>query len=282
MTNNNPNNNNTFLFNENDFDNNIVKGSTPEDNIENVITVKIILVRHGETEYNLIHRLQGHLDTKLTDTGHQQAQRVAKRLGIKEQPTSIYSSDLSRAKHTAEYIAKEMKIDQPITTDIRLREMNLGIFQNHTSTEARQKFPDIWKQYQKNDEFIIPQGESLIQFYSRCNEAFIDIAEKHFNMLLEDNDNKEMTICIVTHGGVIDAIGKSWSNNKDDDDTNIKITHCDNTGVCEMVFNGQSFNITSWNDTSHLTELSSTAATTTITTTTTTSTKKNNTVADVI
>jgi 2,3-bisphosphoglycerate-dependent phosphoglycerate mutase len=204
-------------------------------------TLRILLIRHGETHYNIAHRLQGQLDTELTPTGRQQARIVAVRLKSKANPppTTIYSSDLQRARITAEMILNELQHEQ-IKLDVRLREMCLGIFQNHTAMEAKQKFPTEWKKHQNDSSFIIPSGESVDMFYDRCNEVLLEIAEAHYG--------NTHTICIVTHGGVIDAIGKSWCGKND------IITHCENTAVCEMIFDGDCFHIENWNDVSHLYE----------------------------
>jgi len=94
---------------------------------------KIILVRHGETDWNVIHRLQGVTDTKLTETGLKQAERVAARLAKVSDITKVYSSNLTRAFTTAKEIAKARGLwDIQIAVDDRLREFDLGMFAGHT------------------------------------------------------------------------------------------------------------------------------------------------------
>lgn len=86
---------------------------------------QIFLVRHGETQWNAERRLQGQSNSPLTEQGQQQAKRVGERVaayGI----THIISSDLGRAKQTAEIIAEFTGC--PVSTDPRLRELNMGFW----------------------------------------------------------------------------------------------------------------------------------------------------------
>jgi broad specificity phosphatase PhoE len=100
---------------------------------EEEAVTKILLIRHGETDWNVIHRLQGITDTHLTDTGVLQAKRVASRLAKVNPMHKIYSSDLSRALNTAKEIAhaRNEGVDYTIQLDPRLREFDLGIFAGH-------------------------------------------------------------------------------------------------------------------------------------------------------
>src|SRR5688572_8434684 len=86
----------------------------------------VIIVRHGETEWNIARIRQGHLDSKLTDKGLAQAKALAQRLA-RERFSAIYSSDLGRAVQTALAIADVS--GHEIITDPRIRERHLGIFQ---------------------------------------------------------------------------------------------------------------------------------------------------------
>jgi len=90
---------------------------------------KIILVRHGQTLWNNIGKYQGHTDVPLSKTGIEQASKVAKRLK-NDKITAIYSSDLKRAKQTAEIIALEHNL--PVITNTRFREINFGVWEGKT------------------------------------------------------------------------------------------------------------------------------------------------------
>jgi probable phosphoglycerate mutase len=99
---------------------------------------RVILVRHGETDWNVIHRLQGITDTKLTRTGLEQAERVAHRLAskLKGEIAHVYSSDLSRAVQTADHILKAVELES-LQLDERLREFDIGIFAGNSQVRIR-------------------------------------------------------------------------------------------------------------------------------------------------
>ncbi|KAA3616128.1 MAG: histidine phosphatase family protein [Calditrichaeota bacterium] len=162
--------------------------------MENKIKTQLIVVRHGQTEWNAVDRFQGHLDTNLSDLGEKQAKALASR--IKDfQVEAIYSSDLKRAHSTAKPIAEKLELS--ITTDERLRERHMGIFQGLTFAEIAQKFPSDYKKFMTWDpDYIIPQGESARQKHDRTMACFNEIAD--------DNLGKE--ILVVSHGGTIDAL----------------------------------------------------------------------------
>src|SRR5262245_29104209 len=99
---------------------------------------QLIIVRHGQTQWNLKLIRQGHLDSGLTEKGIAQAKALGERLA-RESFTALYSSDLGRAVQTAQMIAAAT--GHEIITDPRLRERHLGIFQGLKGDELREKFP---------------------------------------------------------------------------------------------------------------------------------------------
>jgi probable phosphoglycerate mutase len=148
-------------------------------------------VRHGETEWNLIERQQGHLDSPLTGKGIQQAQLLANGLA-KKNIDILYSSDLGRTLQTAEVIAKRLLLD--IHTDSRLRERHLGILQGLTKNEFERRYPEEATRFDSDDpDYVLPGGESLRQCFIRCIECAEEIAR----------DNGGKNILIVGHGGVL-------------------------------------------------------------------------------
>jgi probable phosphoglycerate mutase len=152
---------------------------------------KMIVIRHGETTWNLDGKYQGHADSPLTKRGLAQAHAVGKRM--KKLPFDVlYSSDLTRAHRTAQCIATETARD--IVLDLRLRERNLGIFQGMCREEFIVKYPEIYAQYQADLlHYVIPQGESIQQCYQRCIGCFEEIAQHHAGQ----------TVVAVTHGGIL-------------------------------------------------------------------------------
>ena len=100
---------------------------------------QLIVVRHGETEWNIAGIRQGHLDSRLTARGMAQAKALAQRLA-RERFTALYSSDLGRAVQTAMSVAD--LTGHEVVTDARLRERHLGIFQGLNADEILRRFPE--------------------------------------------------------------------------------------------------------------------------------------------
>ncbi|MCQ9353243.1 histidine phosphatase family protein [Corynebacterium sp. 153RC1] len=160
------------------------------------MTRRLILLRHGQTEYNATGRMQGHLDTHLSDVGIQQAKAVAKVLadfGVGR----IVSSDLTRAKDTAEVIAEQLAL--PITTDARLRETNLGDWQGKSHGEVDVAHPGARAVWRHDASWAPPQGESRLDVARRAR-AVIDEQMRSY----ESWDDE--TLLIVAHGGTISAL----------------------------------------------------------------------------
>ncbi|MGE9294945.1 MAG: histidine phosphatase family protein [Puniceicoccales bacterium] len=154
--------------------------------------MRLIVIRHGETEWNVQHRYQGQQDSPLTAKGREQAEAVAERLaGFSFD--RIVSSDLGRAVDTAKAIARQ----HPGVTwdkDVGLRERNFGVLAGFTRAEAAKKFPVEEEGYLHGGvDYRIPQGESLRDVYLRAGETFDRLAETHAGK----------TVCVVTHGGLL-------------------------------------------------------------------------------
>lgn len=155
---------------------------------------ELIVIRHGETDWNIEQRYQGHIDIPLNQKGHQQAQSIAKRLASQTFST-IYSSDLKRAHQTAQAIASIK--EHSIILDDRLREQNLGVLQGVLKSEAAVECPEANKLFQKsNPSDVIPQGESRQQFYDRTSACFQELVHKHLGE----------SIVLVAHRGVLDCL----------------------------------------------------------------------------
>lgn len=154
-------------------------------------TTEIFLVRHGETEWNVQQRLQGHADSPLTEIGHQQADALAESLKSYEFD-AIYSSDLKRTTDTADKIV--LKNGGCVQEDARIRERHFGVLQGLTTIEMAEKHPHVWQQYQSYaPDYRIPEGESAQECLQRVVECLEELAEKH----------QGKRILIVTHGGVL-------------------------------------------------------------------------------
>ena len=155
---------------------------------------RVVIVRHGQTQWNIRQVRQGHLDSPLTDKGIAQAKALGQRLA-REKFSALYSSDLGRAVQTAETIAAVT--GHSIVTDARLRERNLGIFQGLNGDEIKEKFPEQYRWHRTLDpDYVIPAGESVKQQIERNVICLSEIAEKHFGQ----------TVVVVTHGGVLSGL----------------------------------------------------------------------------
>jgi probable phosphoglycerate mutase len=152
---------------------------------------QLIVIRHGQTQWNIAGIRQGHLDSSLTERGHAQAKALGKRLAH-ESFSALYSSDLGRAVATAMRIAT--MTGHAVVTDARLRERHLGIFQGLSGEEIKKKYPEEYRLHRSmGPDYVIPGGESVRQQVQRNVECLTAIAKKHLGE----------TIVAVTHGGVL-------------------------------------------------------------------------------
>jgi len=98
------------------------------------VTRRLVLLRHGQTEWNSLGRAQGHADISLDATGHAQAAAAAPYLAAMG-PVRLWSSDLARARETAAYVARAAKLE--VELDPRLREYDVGVRSGLTTHDAR-------------------------------------------------------------------------------------------------------------------------------------------------
>lgn len=151
---------------------------------------RVFIVRHGETDYNIARRWQGHLDTPLNENGRAQAQALATYL--QDEPIDIiYSSNLSRAYDTATAIANLKNM--PVISDERLREFTIGVFAGKTRDELEAEMPDVLQQWNNDDNYPLPEGESRIATQKRVVDFWKTIIDSH----------DAETILFVSHGGTL-------------------------------------------------------------------------------
>ncbi len=162
---------------------------------------RLLLVRHGQTDFNAGSRMQGQLDTELSDLGRAQAAAAAEVLS-KRHPLAIVSSDLRRAYDTAVTLAERTGV--PVRPDTRLRETHLGDWQGMTHTEVDSAAPGarrVWR----DDATWAPYG----------GESRVDVAARGLPLIAEllatepdwgAPDEPERPVVLVTHGGWIAAL----------------------------------------------------------------------------
>jgi probable phosphoglycerate mutase len=154
---------------------------------------RLILLRHGQAEWNVEGRYQGQLDSALTAAGRAQAEALATRLA-RQRAAALYSSDLGRAQETARLIAEASGL--PVILESRLRERHLGMFQGLRKSEIREKFPDEYRRFKSDSDYIVPGGESARQFAARVIDCLEEIASRHGGQ----------EIVVVTHGGPVSSL----------------------------------------------------------------------------
>ena len=154
----------------------------------------LIVIRHCETDWNRDKRMQGTTDTALSALGRAQAQALGRRLA-KHGFTTLYSSDLSRARDTAQAIAEHAGRD--VVADARLRERRFGIFEGLTAGEILSRYPDEHARFTSRDpDYEVPGGESAKSFMERCLGCLCEIAGRHAGE----------EVVVVTHGLVLDSL----------------------------------------------------------------------------
>jgi len=151
---------------------------------------RIIIWRHGRTAWNLAGRVQGQTDVPLDEVGREQARSAAARLASL-QPTHIVTSDLSRARDTADELGRLTGVQ--VATDARFRERSFGVREGLTLTEAREQFPEHMARWLAGDEAGIPGSESSVAAGERFTAAL------HAQL---ETVGPDATLVVVSHGGV--------------------------------------------------------------------------------
>jgi probable phosphoglycerate mutase len=198
---------------------------------------QLIIVRHGQTEWNIAGIRQGHLDSRLTNKGVAQAKALAQRLA-REKFNALYSSDLGRAVQTAMAIAD--LTGHEIVTDPRLRERHLGIFQGLNADEITQKYPEERRMLRTmGPDYVIPGGESMRQQVERNVSYLNDLAQRHGGE----------TIVVVTHGGVVSGFFRHTLAIPLDAPRRFEFV---NAGVNVFTYEQENWMLLTWGDVSHL------------------------------
>ncbi|MGF6938610.1 putative phosphoglycerate mutase [Paraburkholderia sp. UCT70] len=206
------------------------------------MTTQILFIRHGETDWNRIKRIQGHIDIPLATTGVAQARRLAQRLADDAKQgarlDAIYSSDLQRAQQTAQPIGEALGL--PLQSRQNLRERSYGAFQGHDSDEIALRFPDEYAQWQTRDPgFAPPEGESHRVFYHRIVHAIEPLVAAH----------PGGRIACVTHGGVLDCVRRFATGMRLDAPRDYPLL---NTSLNVVDYGDGRATIVSWADVAHL------------------------------
>ena len=123
--------------------------------------MKVYLLRHGETEWNVQHRVQGALDSPLTENGIQQAKNAAKRLA-KVEFDAAFASPSPRAYRTAQIIAGPHK-GLVIQKENSLREFSFGVYEGHSLDNMHVECPKLWGQFETTPSLVTsPEGDCMV------------------------------------------------------------------------------------------------------------------------
>jgi probable phosphoglycerate mutase len=165
--------------------------------------IDLIVVRHGETDWNRVRRLQGQTDVALNATGIEQAVRLAAALAG-ERIAAIHASDLGRALATAAPVAAGLGL--PVARHAGLRERHYGVLEGLTYAEIEAHHPEEAERMRGRDvtsRFV--DGESQQEFFTRAVDAVRAIAEDEATRPIPTGATTR-TVLIVTHGGVLDML----------------------------------------------------------------------------
>ena len=203
--------------------------------------VRVYLIRHGETEWNLRGIHQGHMDSNLTPKGKEQANGLGNRFLESEISfDAIYSSDLGRALKTAEQICTPTRQEKLIQKDSSLRERSLGHIEGLTYQELADQMPEDYRRHVSGDPDYRPEGgESWRDFLNRSESSLKEIALRH---------NDEKILC-VTHGGFVSMALRFCLNINLQDKRRFSIP---NTAVNVFEFHAEGgWKLLTWGDISH-------------------------------
>jgi len=201
---------------------------------------RIVVIRHGETDWNAGARLQGQRDIPLNALGLQQAARLADALRD-EGLDAVIASDLERAAQTACALAAPLRL--PVQLDRGLRERAFGVLEGLTYDEITQRWPDAARRWRARDpEFAADGGETLAAFQARSVAAAERIA-----LALAGR-----CIALVTHGGVLDALYRAATRLAPDAPRTWMLG---NASINRLLHTPQGFALVGWNDCRHLDDL---------------------------
>ena len=150
--------------------------------------MQILLLRHGATDWNVEGRCQGSSDLDLNAFGLRQARQIAELLS-REQIHAFYSSNLKRARQTADVVSQPHRL--PVGIEENIRELNHGMLEGLTFTEIKRKYPDFIRRWRTEPaEIQVPGGERLIDVADRAWGALNGIVRRH---------DPDTTVALVSH-----------------------------------------------------------------------------------
>jgi len=209
---------------------------------------EFILIRHGETDWNLARRFQGHQDIPLNDEGVRQAMGAARRLAERRReyqladepgraPALLLTSDLMRCRQTAEPVAAALGL-APLL-EPRLRERTFGVLEGLTMDELRRDHADSFARWlAREPDFAVERAESLRVFAARVQGVMDDLLLRYAGR----------TLVLVTHGGVLDVVYRMGHGMPIEAPRKVEIP---NASLNRLRHDGRQLSILQWGDVSH-------------------------------
>lgn len=198
---------------------------------------ELLLIRHGETDYNRQLRFQGQIDIPLNATGLAQARRLGQRLAG-EPLDAVVSSDLQRARATAEPLLQQRGAAARL--DPLWREQAFGVLEGLEVPSVRFSHPELWAAWSRHDaDHAPPGGESNRSFHARVMQALRALADAQ----------PGARIAVFTHGGVLDML---WREVHGLPLAGPRECAIPNTGINRLRWDGERLEIVQWADAAHL------------------------------
>ncbi len=198
------------------------------------------LIRHGETNWNLHGRWQGHTDIPLNEDGRAQAHRLAARLRADHvRFDASYSSDLQRAWETAVVVGAALDL-APLPLPA-LREIDVGNWSGLTGAEVLAHDGETYARYTSGEDVARGGGERFLDLYTRVVAAVEQLAEQH----------PDRTLALFTHGGPVRALIMHAARDKASLD--VRHVHIGNTSITLLRGDRSSWQLGPINDMAHLT-----------------------------
>ncbi|NQE50381.1 histidine phosphatase family protein [Herbaspirillum rubrisubalbicans] len=201
----------------------------------------ILLIRHGETDWNVDKRLQGHIDIGLNQAGQRQVLALGEALAG-EGIDAIFASDLQRARDTAQAVADAAGLE--VLIDAGLRERCYGAFEGLRHIEIEARYPDAYRQWKARDpDYRYPAGERMAETMREFYERSVQAVQRVLG------SGRYRKVAIVTHGGVLECV-HHWA--RQTSFAQPRSFDIFNASVNRLHWDGQRAHIRSWGEIGHL------------------------------
>ena len=202
----------------------------------------VMLIRHGEAEGNFVRKFHGFFNSRLTEKGYMQINRLAERLK-NEHIDFLYSSDLDRAFETAKAVNKYHNLD--IIKDEAFREIHGGKWEDTPWDDLPVLFPEIYGNWLNSPiDTEMPDGETMREFNERLIEGVHKLIKRH----------EGKTICIASHGTAIRSLVCYFLNVPFSELDSVE--WCDNAALTVAEYENGKFNVTINGENAHLKDIS--------------------------